>query len=37
LHGVWIKQVFQSRMKKDVGFGGAAYSALRQQLGHNER
>ena len=37
LHRVGIKQVFQPRMKENVGFGSAAYSALRQQLGHNQR
>ena len=37
LHGVRIKQVFDAGMKEEIGLGGAAYSALRQQLGHNER
>ena len=37
LHGVGIEQVFDAGMKENIGFGSAAYPALRQQLGYDER
>jgi hypothetical protein len=37
LHGVGIEQVFDAGMKENIGFSSAAYPALRQQLGYDER